>query len=72
MKRQKRNRSDIAISRGYQAGFSGQSRDKCPFDTGEPRHHWLSGWREGREDRWNGYNVAASVQKMSAMQHASH
>ncbi len=68
MKRQKRNRSEIALTRGYQAGFTGLSRDKCPFDTGEIRHQWLSGWREGREDRWNGYNTAASVQKMSNMQ----
>ena len=70
MKRQKRSRSDVAISRGYQAGYSGLSRDKCPYETGDPRHQWLSGWREGREDHWNGYNTAASVQKISFLQTA--
>lgn len=70
MKRQKRNRSEVAISRGYQAGFSGTSRDRCPFDTGLPRHQWISGWRQGREDRWNGYNTTASVHKISYLQTA--
>lgn len=67
MKRQKRNRCDAALSRGYQTGFAGGSRDKCPYDTGETRHQWLSGWREGRGDRWSGYNIAASVQKISSL-----
>ena len=62
MKRQKRNRNDIAMSRGYQAGFTGQSRERCPYEAGESRHSWLSGWREGREARWNGYTVSASLQ----------
>jgi len=68
MKRQKRNRSEVAVGRGYQAGYSGTSRDKCPFGAGEIRHQWLSGWREGREDRWNGYNVSASMQKLNSLQ----
>jgi len=67
MKRQKRNRSEVAIVRGYQAGYAGGSRDRCPFESGESRHQWLSGWREGREDKWNGFNMAASVQKMSQL-----
>jgi len=67
MKRQKRNRSDIAISRGYQAGFSGASKDRCPHDAGDLRHSWLSGWREGRADRWDGFSMAVSVQKMNQM-----
>ncbi len=68
MKRQKRNRSDVAVVRGYQAGYAGNSKDKCPFEAREIRHQWLSGWREGREDKWNGYNTVASVQKMSQLQ----
>lgn len=71
MKRQKRNRCDLAMRRGYQAGFAGQSKDKCPFEGGETRHTWLSGWREGREDKWNGFNIAVSIQKMSNMQNAA-
>ena len=67
MKRQKRDRSEQAVSKGYQAGYSGTSRDRCPFDTGDVRHQWISGWREGREDRWNGYNITASVQKLNSL-----
>lgn len=71
MKRQKRDRSDIALARGYQAGFSGQSRDRCPFGGGEARHQWFSGWREGREDHWNGFNVHASQQRIQTLQAAN-
>ncbi|WP_370978677.1 ribosome modulation factor [Agaribacterium sp. ZY112] len=71
MKRQKRDRSDLAFSRGYQSGYSGGSRDKCPYETGFIRHQWLSGWREGREDRWSGFNPAACAQKVSNM-HSSY
>lgn len=65
MKRQKRNRNDITMTRGYNAGFSGLSKDRCPYATGELRHQWMSGWREGREDLWSGYNVATCIQKVS-------
>lgn len=63
MKRQKRDRNEIALSRGYHAGFVGLSKDRCPFPQGDTRHQWLSGWREGREDQWAGFNMEASVQK---------
>ncbi|WP_096085962.1 ribosome modulation factor [Agaribacterium haliotis] len=67
MKRQKRDRSELAMSRGYQVGFSGSSREKCPYEQGSIRYQWLSGWRQGREDRWDGYNRAACAQKLSNM-----
>lgn len=65
MKRQKRTGTDRAHIRGYQAGANGKSRSICPHETGEARHMWLSGWREGREDHWDGYNTLAQVQKLS-------
>ena len=71
MKRQKRDRSDLALSRGYQAGFEGLSKEKCPFGTGEIRHQWLAGWREGREDHWNGFNGAACAQRVANL-HSSY
>ncbi len=67
MKRQKRTGTDRALTRGYQAGMQGRSRNLCPHDTGDARHVWLSGWREGREDLWDGYNTLAQVQKLSNM-----
>ncbi|MFT7560997.1 MAG: ribosome modulation factor [Flavobacteriales bacterium] len=70
MKRQKRDRCESALTRGYQAGYSGCSRDRCPHEGGEARHQWFSGWREGREDLWNGYNTLASVHKANNLQMA--
>jgi ribosome modulation factor len=64
MKRQKRNQTDRAMARGYQAGIAGKSRNLCPHETGEARHVWLTGWREARQDLWNGYNTAAQMQRL--------
>ncbi|ACR14554.1 ribosome modulation factor [Teredinibacter turnerae] len=64
MKRQKKNSSQRAFSRGYQAGVTGRSRSLCPHVTGDTRHDWLTGWREGREDHWNGFNTLAQAQKI--------
>ncbi len=65
MKRQKRNPTDRAFARGYEAGFTGRSWSLCPFSTGDARQNWMAGWREGREDQWNGFNNKASAQKLS-------
>ena len=67
MKRQKRAHTDKALSKGYQAGVAGKSRNLCPHESGEARHMWLTGWREGREDHWNGYNTMAQVQKIQSL-----
>ena len=64
MKRQKRNHALRAFARGYQAGVDGKSRGTCPHDSGDSRHSWLNGWREGRQDHWNGLNTLAQVQKI--------
>jgi ribosome modulation factor len=65
MKRQKRSHSERAFSRGYEAGVTGRSRSLCPFDQGEARMTWLTGWREGREDNWSGITGSATAQKLS-------
>lgn len=65
MKRQKRSQTDRAFVKGYQAGIGGRSRGLCPHETGETRQQWMSGWREGREDHWDGFNRAAEAQKIS-------
>lgn len=64
MKRHKRNMSDRAYQRGYQAGLKGKSQDQCPHETGDSRLEWVTGWREGRVDNWEGYTGIASVHKM--------
>ncbi|PCK02239.1 MAG: ribosome modulation factor [Alteromonadaceae bacterium] len=67
MKRQKRNVSSRAQARGYQAGMAGKSRSLCPHDTGDARHIWLTGWRVGREDNWDGFNTQAQIQRLNNM-----
>ncbi|GAB1256991.1 ribosome modulation factor [Aurantivibrio plasticivorans] len=65
MKRQKRNQINRAFTKGYQAGVEGRSHSQCPHQDGPIRHEWVSGWREGREDLWNGFNRAAQAQRIS-------
>jgi len=61
MRRQKREKSDRAFARGYQNGVHGKSRDMCPFHDDIARQSWISGWRTGREDNWDGYIGTAGV-----------
>lgn len=68
MKRQKRDQTERAFTKGYQAGIEGRSRSLCPHETGLVRQHWLNGWRESRIDQWDGYNRLAQVQKMNNLQ----
>lgn len=63
MKRQKRSKTDRAYNRGYHAGVYGKSKDLCPFQEPEYRQAWLSGWRTGREDQWDGMVGTAGVSK---------
>lgn len=65
MKRQKRSHVDKAFNKGYQSAMSGRSWDSCPFGTGEARAVWMNGWREGREDHWNGFDTKTQIQKLS-------
>ncbi len=65
MKRQKRNQIERAFTKGYQAGVEGRSRNLCPNSTRNTHQTWINGWREGREDLWDGFNRAAQAQKIS-------
>jgi ribosome modulation factor len=67
MKTQKRSQTNRAFSKGYQAGVSGKSWGNCPFESGETRENWMAGWRDGREDNWNGFGRAAQAQRLSNM-----
>ncbi len=51
MKRQKRDRLARALSKGYQAGMQGRSKELCPYFAIDARSHWLGGWRQAMEDR---------------------
>jgi len=67
MKRQKRNQIERAFGKGYQAGIEGRSKSLCPHESGPARQQWLNGWREAREDQWDGYNRFAQAQKVSSL-----
>lgn len=67
MKRQKRDQTERAFSRGYISGVEGRSRTLCPHESGPSRLEWMSGWREAREDHWSGFNRAAQAQKICNM-----
>jgi ribosome modulation factor len=67
MKTQKRSQIDRALTKGYQAGASGKSWSNCPYEVGSARESWMAGWREGREDNWNGFGPAAQAQRLSNM-----
>jgi len=68
MKSQKRDQTERAFTKGYQAGIDGRSRSLCPHETGIARQQWLNGWRESRIDQWDGLNRMAQVQKLNNLQ----
>ncbi len=63
MKRQKRDMTDRAFTKGYQTGASGRSKDICPHTEPQLRQAWLSGWREGRVDNWDGLIGISGLQR---------
>ena len=65
MKRVKRDKSNRAYSRGYQAGVQGRSRDICPYTDTNARQFWLAGWRDGRSDNWAGFTGVSGVHKIA-------
>jgi ribosome modulation factor len=65
MRRQKRDLAQRAFERGYQAGSTGRHKEQCPHTEGENRQCWLSGWREGRTDQWDGYTGVSGIHKQN-------
>ncbi|WP_210395203.1 ribosome modulation factor [Motiliproteus sediminis] len=61
MKRQKRDLTSRAYVRGYRAGRAGKSRDLCPTEVNQTREQWMSGWRQGRSDYWDGYQGVSGL-----------
>ncbi|MBV1930613.1 MAG: ribosome modulation factor [Porticoccaceae bacterium] len=68
MKRQKRDISQRAFSKGYQVGYQGRSEEGCPFQEGTlTAREWLNGWQEGHDDHLDGMSTQTSQQKIMAM-----
>ncbi|WP_373691312.1 ribosome modulation factor [Endozoicomonas sp. YOMI1] len=70
LKRLKRDKSDRAFNKGYQVGLSGRSRDICPHQETDLRQSWLSGWREGRVDHWEGKTGISGLHRMYNFSHS--
>jgi ribosome modulation factor len=64
MRTHKRDLTDRAFKKGYQAGIHGRNKEACPHEEGTIRHEWLSGWREGRTDQWDGFIGVSGIHKM--------
>lgn len=64
MRRQKRDLSERAFHRGYQAGVNGKNKDQCPHEQAIMRQQWLAGWREGRTDQWEGMVGISGIHKL--------
>jgi len=68
MRRQKRDFSQRAFIKGYQAGFTMKTKSSCPYqDQSDVGFEWYRGWREGREDHWQGFDNRAFQQKVSSL-----
>ncbi|AMX02656.1 ribosome modulation factor [Microbulbifer thermotolerans] len=64
MKRQKRDPSERAFYRGYLAATQNKALANCPYENGNLHQAWVNGWREGREDYWNGFGGSTMAQKL--------
>lgn len=65
MRRQKRDMTERAYQRGYQAGIAGKNKENCPHTQQQLKQEWISGWREGRVDHWDGIDTATALQKQA-------
>ena len=65
MKKQKRDGQERAFNHGYRAAMSGKSMNHCPHEEQTKRNQWISGWREGRQDHWDGYTGVAGLHKLA-------
>ena len=69
MRRQKRDMTDRAFVKGYHTGVSGRSKDICPHTEPQLRQAWLTGWREGRVDNWDGMIGVSGLQRANETTH---
>ncbi|MBU2712886.1 MULTISPECIES: ribosome modulation factor [Zooshikella] len=70
MKRQKRSREERAFQKGYQSGITGKPKESCPHDQLHQRQAWLTGWREGRTDSWDGYTGVSGIHKQQQLHYS--
>lgn len=64
MRRQKRDGQERAFNHGYMAAIRGKSLETCPHENENMRYQWTAGWREGRQDHWDGHTGIAGLHKV--------
>jgi ribosome modulation factor len=69
MKKLKRDLHHRAYIRGYRAGMAGRSKGLSEGCSENARPDWLAGWREGREDKWNGLTSVEGTHKAFSISH---
>ena len=68
VKKHKRDQDHRSYVKGYQAAIQERSLATCPYqEQSIMAYHWSRGWREGREDYWNGFNQASFQQKAASL-----
>jgi ribosome modulation factor len=68
VKKHKRDLEHRSFVKGYQAAVQGRSLAGTPYQENSPMaFHWSRGWREGREDYWNGFNQYSFQQKAASL-----
>ena len=67
MKSQKRDIHQRAFKRGYDAGIKGRPKDICPLHQNDVKQDWLAGWREGRQDFWDGLTGINNIARSDLM-----
>ena len=66
MRRVKREKSERAYSRGYQAGIQNRPKESCPYATKlNTGQSWIMGWRDGRSDQLEGFIGISGLHKMA-------
>ncbi len=53
-----------AYNRGYLAGISGKSKSLCTAYSEDAQQDWLNGWRNGREDNWDGLTGVSGIHRL--------
>lgn len=67
MRRQKRDLGQRAFNKGYQAGITGKSKSLSENYSDDIQQDWLNGWREGREDNWNGMTGVSGIHRLPSV-----
>jgi|TARA_B110000967_G_scaffold12686_1_gene12321 ribosome modulation factor len=64
VKKHKRDLEHRSYVKGYQAAVQGRTLAAIPYQENSiMAFHWSRGWREGKEDYWNGFNQRSFQQK---------